>query len=172
MSRGPPPTTAGLQLPPATARSLPGSEAEVPPAAPALLGLRLSPSHLCGMSLLRGSRGVLWPRLSLMFLSSQREALSLSLCPGTGRRARGCSLRRRRDFRRSGQGRAWPVPWEPAGAREGDGRLWFFSPSPTSALCCAFFLLRLPLIFCTFREVSHFSSQRHKPGKGQGSACC
>lgn len=36
MSRGPPPTTAGLQLPPAAARPLPGPEAEVPPAAPAL----------------------------------------------------------------------------------------------------------------------------------------
>lgn len=32
MSRGPPPTTAGLQLPPAAARPLPGPVAEVPPA--------------------------------------------------------------------------------------------------------------------------------------------
>ncbi|XP_055457514.1 uncharacterized protein LOC129672243 [Psammomys obesus] len=39
---------AGLQLPPATAQSLPGPEAEVPPAAPALLALRLSPGLLCG----------------------------------------------------------------------------------------------------------------------------
>ncbi|XP_053754595.1 cyclin-dependent kinase inhibitor 1C-like [Panthera pardus] len=37
MSRGPPPTTAGLQLPPAAARPLPGPVAEVPPVAPALL---------------------------------------------------------------------------------------------------------------------------------------
>lgn len=111
-----------------------------------------------------------------MFLSPQRETVSLRLHPGTGWRERGCSPRHRRDFRRSGRGRAWPVPWEPARAGGSWGRVTISGSSlhPQPQLCVrrAFSLLRLPLVFCTFREVSDFASQRHKPGKGQGSACC
>lgn len=138
---------------------------------PALFDLRLSPGLLCAQPPPWGSRGLRLPRLSLVLLSSQRVTVSLSLYPGTGRRARGSSPRRRRDIRRSGRGRAWPVRGSRRELRV-DGGLWFVSPSPAAAPCCTFSLLHLPLVFCTFREVSDFASQRHKPGKGQGSACC
>lgn len=163
MSRGPPPpTTGGLQLPPVPARSLPGPKAEVPPAAPTMLGLCLWPALLGGMPLPRSSRGVRLPGLPVVFLSSRCEMASLTLYASTDRRARGCSPGCRRDFRQSGRRRARPVPWELAGT--GD---WWPSllriavPSGGSELCL-FSPGSASLTFCTFREVSDFASQSRK----------
>lgn len=50
-------------------------------------------------------------RMSLVFLSSQLETVSLSLYLGTGWRAHDCSPRCKWDFQWSSQGSRWPVPW-------------------------------------------------------------